>query len=131
MAAGLRVARADIGLGLYALVFAAFGVSYLTDGTFSDLTSQAIADTFVVAVTAVIAAELVIAARRPRAAATGASAGRVVVEQDVAQAERIVGDRAEPFGLAVVEREVPAADELVAGDALERWLRTRAGGTAA
>jgi hypothetical protein len=126
MAAGLRVARADIGLGLYALVFAAFGVSYLTDGTFSDLTSQAIADTFVVAVTAVIAAELVIAARRPRAAATGASAGRVVE-----QAEQIVGDRAEAFGLAVVEREVPAAGELVAGDALERRLRTRAGGTAA
>ena len=65
-----------VGFGLYALAFAAFGVSYLTDGTFSDLTSKAIAGTFLVAATAGIAAELVISAAAIRMTFTGMWPGR-------------------------------------------------------
>jgi hypothetical protein len=68
-----------VGFSLYALVVAAFGVSYLTDGTFSDLTSKAIAGAFLVAATAVIGAELVISAAAIRMTFTGVWPGRPVL----------------------------------------------------
>ena len=65
-----------VGFGVYALVVAAFGVSYLTDGTFADLPSKAVAGTLLVAGTAAIAAELVVSAAAIRMTFTGVWPGR-------------------------------------------------------
>jgi hypothetical protein len=66
-----------VGFGLYALLFPALGALYLTDGYhFSDPESKAIGGTLLVAVTAVIAAELVVSAAAIRMCVVGAWPGR-------------------------------------------------------
>ena len=66
-----------VGAGLYALVFPAIGLLYLTDGYhFADPLSLAIGGTFLIAVTAVIAAELVVSAAAIRMTFIGRWPGR-------------------------------------------------------
>ena len=66
-----------VGVGLYALVFPAFGVLVLTDRDhLPDPVSTAIGGTVIVIVTAVIAAELVVSAAAIRMTFTGRWPGR-------------------------------------------------------
>jgi hypothetical protein len=62
---------------LYALVFPAFAVLYLTDGYhFQDLASQMVVGVFIVALTAAIAGGLVVSVAAIRMATIGAWPGR-------------------------------------------------------
>jgi hypothetical protein len=64
-----------VGFGLYALVAPAFGLRFLTD-EHSDLATSLITGTGLVAVTAMIAAELVVSAAAIRMTFTGTWPGR-------------------------------------------------------